>query len=225
MKILALDTSSEFCSAAVLVGAESHQLLERAGQRHSQLLIPMVERVLADAGLALSALDGIAVSVGPGTFTGLRIAASVAQGLAFGADLPVAGVGTLDAIAWSVDADAILVCTDARMGEVYFVAFTRADASLATHVAPCVRPPDAVPVPANGLWHGAGGGFAVHAAALTQRLRSVLSTVNAEARVEARHVASLARARHPDGFVEAPESLVPLYVRDKVALTTAERSS
>ena len=101
MKILAIDTSTEYCSAAVLHGSALASRSERAGQRHSELLLPMIDALLAETGLSLAQLDGVAFGAGPGSFTGLRIACGVAQGLALGADVPVVPVGTLLALAYS----------------------------------------------------------------------------------------------------------------------------
>lgn len=219
MNILALDCSSEFCSAALVLGGDCIQRLEHAGHRHSDLLLPMVSGLLAESGVALARLDGLAVAVGPGSFTSLRIVASVAQGLAFGADLPVAAVGSLDALAFGTGAPRAVVCVDARMQEVYTARYERG----ATDLAPVVLPPDRVPVPESSDWIGAGDGFRVHEAALRARFGGRIARFLPDARSEARHVAALALARHPDGFTAPPDALVPLYVRDKVALTLAER--
>src|SRR5258708_15314143 len=101
MRILAFDASTEICAVALGDGARWAERVEHAGQRHSELLLPMIRALLTEAGLALADLDGIAFGAGPGSFTGLRIACGVAQGLAFGADLPLAGVATLGAMAGS----------------------------------------------------------------------------------------------------------------------------
>ena len=219
LKILALDCSSEYCSAALVLDGEWHQRVEHAGHRHSDLVLPMVSSLLAESGVTLTTLDGLAVAVGPGSFTSLRIVASVAQGLAFGADLPVAAVGSLDALAFGTGAPRVVVCVDARMQEVYTARYVAGRAEL----PPAVLPPDRVPVPDTSDWLGAGDGFRVHEPALRARFGPRVSEFLPDARSEARHVAALALARHPQGFTASPESLVPLYVRDKVALTLAER--
>jgi len=219
LNILALDCSSEFCSAALVLGGECLQRLEHAGHRHSDLLLPMVSSLLAESGVALTRLDGLAIAVGPGSFTSLRIVTSVAQGLAFGADLPVAAVGSLEALACGTGAPRVVVCVDARMHEVYTA---RYDAG-AVDLPPAVLPPDRVPVPDASDWLGAGDGFRVHEAALQARFGGRLIGCLPDARSEARHVATLALARHPQGFTAPPDALVPVYVRDKVALTLAER--
>jgi len=223
LKILALDTSSEHCSAALLLDGQILQRLELAGQRHSQLLLPMVRSLLDEAGVALVALDGIAVAVGPGSFTGLRIAVSAGQGLAFGADLPVAGVGTLEALAWGLDAATAVACIDARMGEVYFAACRREAGRLVTLVGPVVARPEALPDLPAGPVVGGGNAFARHTAALQARWPDAFQQVRSDAVTEARHVAAVAASRHPEGFRDTPGTLLPVYVRDKVALRIDER--
>lgn len=224
MKILALDTSSEHCSAALLLDGDVRQRLELAGQRHSQLLLPMVRSLLAEADLGLADLDGIAVAVGPGSFTGLRIAVSAAQGLAFGAELPVAGVSTLEALAWSLDAPVSVACIDARMGEIYFAACRRdQEGQLLMVAGPVVGPPAALPDLPPGMVVGGGNAFARYAEGLDARWPGALTRIDAAAVTEARHVGALAMARHPGGFTDAPATLLPVYVRDKVALRIDER--
>jgi tRNA threonylcarbamoyladenosine biosynthesis protein TsaB len=223
VKILAIDTSSEHCSCALAIGTEVRQRIELAGQRHSLLLLPMVQSLLDEAGLRLAGLDGVAVAVGPGAFTSLRIGTAVAQGLAFGAGLPVRAVGSLEAIAWGVGRERVLVCTDARMGEVYWAAFERRDGLPLAVVGPAVQPPAALALPSAGWWCGAGNGWRVHADALEGAVGASIAERLPDAVVEARHVATLAMAACPQGFTDAPETLVPVYVRDKVALTVAER--
>ncbi|MEO8040423.1 MAG: tRNA (adenosine(37)-N6)-threonylcarbamoyltransferase complex dimerization subunit type 1 TsaB [Betaproteobacteria bacterium] len=221
MKILALDTSTEYCSAALWLDGEVCQRLEHAGQRHSQLLLPMVDALLVEAGLVLGRLDALAAAVGPGSFTGLRIATAVGQGLAFGADLPVVPVGTLDALAEGGGANDMVACIDARMNEVYIAAFRRGAQGVDAVLAPALAYPDALPDLPSGQWVGCGNGFdrfGDRMAACWPQVRIVH-----DRHPEARHVAALAAARFLAGERHPPEALVPLYVRDKVALSTAER--
>ena len=224
MNILALDTSTEHCSVALLAGGEVLQRLEHAGQRHSERLLPMVQALLAESGLPLTALEGLACTVGPGSFTGLRIATSVAQGLAFGAGLPVIPVGTLETLAAGARAPRVIACLDARMGQVYAAAFAFEPGCVSPRVelAPCVCAPPDLQRPAGQGWVGCGSGFARHAEALDAAL-GALDAVEPARVPEARWAARLAAARLAAGERHAPEALVPVYLRDKVALTRAER--
>jgi len=221
LKILALDTSTEYCSAALWLDGEERQCLEHAGQRHSQLLLPMVDRLLAEAGLTVRRLDGIAAAIGPGSFTGLRIATAVGQGLAFGAGLPVVPVGTLAALAEGCDAPQVATALDARMGEVYFGAFRRSAAGIEPVIEPTLAAPEAVPSLPVGRWVACGVGFDRFGAALTARLGPI--EILHDRHPEARFVARFAARRLAAGERHEADALVPLYLRDKVALTTAER--
>jgi tRNA threonylcarbamoyladenosine biosynthesis protein TsaB len=197
----------------------------------------MVDELLGEAGWTLGALDGIAASIGPGAFTGVRITVAAAQGLAFGADLPVVGVSTLEALAFAIladgdapDADASGVrhavsCLDARMGEVYWARYVRdAGGGLLTTCAPAVGAPASVWVPAEVPHLGAGRGFSAHPE--LQRLSGLCVTAAASrALPHARAVAALGARRFAGGGGIDPADLLPLYVRDNVALTTAERGA
>jgi len=221
LKILALDTSTEYCSAALWIDGEVRQRLEHAGQRHSQLLLPMVDGLLDESGLSLRGIDVVAAAIGPGSFTGLRIATAVGQGLAFGADLPVIPVGTLDALACASQAERVATALDARMGELYFAAFRRVPHGTETVVAPMLVSPESLPDLPGGDWLGCGNGFDRLGARIAQRLPAVL--VQMDCHPEARHVAAIAATRFSAGERYPAEALVPMYVRDKVALTMAER--
>ena len=186
----------------------------------------MVESVLEEAEMGLSMLDGIAASIGPGAFTGVRITVAVAQGLAFGARLPVAAVTTLEALALKVmrsGADRALACLDARMGEVYWGCFA-ADSALGVRAlsSAAVGPPQSVVLPEPGIYQGTGRGFAAHPS-----LRSLAGvTLNADEALmlpDARECARLGALRLARGGGLDPADLKPLYLRDKVALTEAER--
>src|SRR5690606_25113450 len=121
MKILAIDTATERCSVALCVGARWIERAVDTARGHAEIVLPMVEQVLEEAGVRLAELAGIAYGRGPGAFTGVRIAIGVVQGLAYGADLPTVGISNLAAVAQQVAAPGarILVCMDARMSEVY----------------------------------------------------------------------------------------------------------
>lgn len=227
MKILALDTSTELCSVALAIdgGMLSHAVM--AGNRHSELLLPMVAELLADAGWGLGELDGIAYGRGPGSFTGLRIGCGAAQGLAFGADLPVLGIVTLaamaeethDVLAQGDEPTNVLACLDARMHEVYVAAYRCATGGVEEVMPPTVMPPQALVLPEGGGWVGCGNGFATYPDLLKGRLADVRPDIHPHAR----SVARLALPRFLAGEGRPAESAEPLYIRDKVALKTCER--
>lgn len=223
MNILALDASTEHCSAAVwrdgvLFGREA-----RAGQSHSEMLIAMADAALAEAGLKLPALSGIAFGAGPGSFTGLRVACAVAQGLAFPADIPLAGIGTLQAMAAGCGAESVICCLDARMGEVYHAAYRREGGILVEVSAPRVCSPEAVPELPAARWTACGSGFVAYGEALRQRYGAILEDVVADLVPQARDIAQLAAPLFAAGGGVRADMAAPLYVRDRVALKTSER--
>ena len=226
MRVLALDTATEACSVALLSGDEFISRSAEGGRSHAQLVLEMVEAVLAEAEVSLSMLDGIAASIGPGAFTGVRISVAVAQGLAFGAGLRVVPVGTLEALAFQAvqsGGQLALACLDARMGEVYWGCFA---ADLARGlIASCpasVGPPESVVLPAPGAYRGIGRGFGAYPA-LAALPGLELDPKDSTALPNAREFARLGalRLQRKEGI--DPADLSPLYLRDKVALTEAER--
>lgn len=225
MKILALDTSTEYCSVALWRDGAVDAREAHAGQRHSELLLPMVDELLGRHGLAAKDLDGIAFGEGPGSFTGLRIGCGVTQGLAFGAGLPVVGVSTLLALAEAAGAARAVCCLDARMGEIYHAAYAQSGPDWRTvHLPSLCAPEDAPPLPA-GAWTGCGGGFAAHDAALRGRYGGQLSAIMPEVFPHARDIARLAAREFEAGRAVAAERAVPVYLRDRVALKTHERTA
>ncbi|MGH8702780.1 MAG: tRNA (adenosine(37)-N6)-threonylcarbamoyltransferase complex dimerization subunit type 1 TsaB [Burkholderiales bacterium] len=223
MKILALETSTEYCSVALWRDGDVDAREARAGQRHSELLLPMVEALLERHGLGLKGLDGIAFGEGPGSFTGLRIGCGVTQGLAFGASLPVVGVSTLLALAEAARSGRAVCCLDARMGEIYHAAYARSDAGWEAVHAPSLCAPAQAPLLPAGAWTGCGSGFATHDAALRERYTGRLSAIMPEVFPHARDIARLAAREFEAGRTVSAEQAVPVYLRDRVALKTAER--
>jgi tRNA threonylcarbamoyladenosine biosynthesis protein TsaB len=227
MRIPAFDTSTEACTVALGDGSRWAERTEQAGSRHSELLLPMIQALLDEAGIALPQLDGIAFGAGPGSFTGLRIGCGVAQGLALGADLPIVGVTSLEAMAEAAHTTHgwthVVTALDARMQEVYFAAFEREDEAWRTRIEPCVLAPPAVPVP-DGRWNGAGNGFAIYPA-LRERLASGLSACDEGALPSAIAIGNLALPRFAAGKGVAASDAAPLYVRHRVALTGEQRAA
>jgi tRNA threonylcarbamoyladenosine biosynthesis protein TsaB len=224
LKLLAFDTASEWCSAALLIDGAVRFRAVHAGQKHSELLTPMLAELLAEAGLHYRQLDGLAFGCGPGSFTGLRIASGVAQGLALGSDLPVLGVSTLEALAEEAGEGAaeVLACLDARMNEVYAGLYRREADGWRALAGPVVCPPQSVPLPESAPCIGAGPGFAAYPA-LRERMQGRLAGIVADAIPHARAIARLAAPRFAAGEFGAPETAEPHYVRNKVALKVSER--
>lgn len=225
MKLLALDTSTEHCSVALWRDGAVDARAVLAGQRHSQLLLPMVDELLERHELTVAGLDGIAFGQGPGSFTGLRIACGVTQGLAFGAGLPVVGVGTLLAMAAATGARRVVCCLDARMGEIYHAVYTNGDAGWETVHAPNLCAPGAAALPPAGRWTGCGSGFSAYGAVLEERHAGRLSAIMPDIFPHARDIARLAVREFEAGRTLAAEQALPVYIRDKVALTTHERTA
>lgn len=223
MNLLALDTSTEFCSVALLLGATTTYREVHAVQRHSELVLPMIGELLSAAGLVPAQLDGVAFGAGPGSFTGLRIACGVAQGLAFGADLPVIPVGTLAALAEESGASQVIACIDARMGEVYHGVYRRDGAQWIEVSAPIVCKAVEAPAVSGEGWVGAGSGFGAYRDALQQHYANNLVRADATLHPHARAIARLAMPVLMAGGGLPAEKAKPLYVRDKVALKMHEQ--
>jgi tRNA threonylcarbamoyladenosine biosynthesis protein TsaB len=226
MRLLAIDTSTEALSIALLTEqGTSERGLETAREQAEQIL-SLIDAVLGEAGVRLSQLDGIVAGVGPGSFTGVRISVAVAQGLAYGAGLPVVPVTSLEALAFPLietGADRVIACLDARMGEIYWGCFAadpvrglRALGTLQVAAADRVR------LPSIDRYRGVGRGFTAYPelaalAGVEVDARSVAMLPNAA------DMARLGALRLAAGAGVDPAALKPEYVRDKVALTEAER--
>jgi len=226
MRVLAVDTATEACSVALVSGDEAICRFAEGGLAHAQQVLGMVEAVLAEAGVSLSMLDGIAASIGPGAFTGVRISVAVAQGLAFGAGLRVVPVTTLEALAFQVmglGAGAVLACLDARMGEVYWGCLTPDPARGVGWSCPAsVGPPEIVILPTPGTYRGIGRGFGAYPG-LAALPGLTLDPKDSRALPNAREFAALGALRLALEEGLDPADLTPSYLRDKVALTEAER--
>jgi tRNA threonylcarbamoyladenosine biosynthesis protein TsaB len=220
-RLLAIDTSGETCSAALLCGADLVQTLEFAPRRHGDLILAMMARLLGEAGLTLGALDALAFGRGPGSFTGVRIATAVVQGAAFGAGLGVIGVSTLAALAQGQyrlsGHRRILTALDARMGELYWGCYAVGEEGLAEPAGPeLVVSPAAVPLPEGTAWYGTGSGFGAYPGELGRVLGPVLIGTDPGRTCEAADMARLAEAALQRGEAVAPELALPVYLRDRV---------
>ncbi|HEX7992094.1 MAG TPA: tRNA (adenosine(37)-N6)-threonylcarbamoyltransferase complex dimerization subunit type 1 TsaB [Stenotrophomonas sp.] len=229
MKLLAFETATEACSVALYVDGQVLERFEVAPRRHAELSLPWAEQLLAEAGIARSELDAIALSRGPGAFTGVRLAIAIAQGIALALDRPLLPVSTLQALALRAPTDAprVLACIDARMGELYAARYLRdADGELQLQERELLVAPEAVQLPADdSVWAGVGTGFAAGEGVLSARLQSRLSSADAQALPSAADVLKIAVPAMLRGEAIAPELVQPAYLRDNVALTLVEQQA
>ena len=222
MKILAIETATEACSAALYINGEISECYQVAPRQHAELILSMMDQLLAEAELKLSQLDALAFGRGPGSFTGVRIATGVIQGAAFGAQLPVVPVSTLAALAQShyriSGAHRILPAFDARMNEIYWAAYEVAADNLVTLVGiEQVATPDLVTLPEGDDWWGVGTGWATYSEILTRRMEERLAGIKGDLLCHAQDVAQLAVRGYKAGEAVAAEFALPVYLRDQVA--------
>ncbi|MEW6354149.1 MAG: tRNA (adenosine(37)-N6)-threonylcarbamoyltransferase complex dimerization subunit type 1 TsaB [Pseudomonadota bacterium] len=221
MNILALDTSTEACSAALLTDNGINERFEIAPRGHAMLILPMLEQLLREAGLTLRQIDAVAFGRGPGAFTGVRIAASVAQGVAFGAELPVIAVSSLAALAQGALRERgmrrVAAAIDARMGEVYFAAYqSNLEHLMELRGDEGIYPPRQAPLLEGEGWFAAGSGWLAHGAALREHLAGHIGAVDAARYPHAQDVARLAATQLKQGLVVDAEQALPVYLRNEV---------
>jgi tRNA threonylcarbamoyladenosine biosynthesis protein TsaB len=222
MNLLAVETSTELCSVALLRDGELFVLEALAENRHSDLLVPMLRQVLDRARLAPRQMDAFAFGQGPGSFTGLRIACGIVQGMAYAAEKPVVPVPTLLALAEQTNESRVVAALDARMGEAYVAAYARHDADWDEVIAPRLAGAQGLPSLPGRRWAATGSGFDRHAwlrdayrESIEMRFEGDLPRAGAIARIAARRLGR--------GAGVPAEKAAPLYLRDKVALTSEER--
>jgi len=229
--ILAIETSTQVCSVAVLSEERCEAARSAAGLGHSELVLEMVDQVLQRAGFGLEKCAAVAFGAGPGSFTGLRIACSVAQGLAWGRDLPVVAVSTLAAMAEQCRCENIgnfsagtrvLSAQDARMGEIYWSLLEWDGVGWTEVVGPSLSTPESLAAAADPIVaYGCGNAFGQFA----DHLAGMVGTVCAPDHPDAAAVAVLGRAQYAAGLAVPAAQAAPLYVRDRVAFTSAEREA
>ena len=219
MRLLALDTATEACSAAIFRDGVVDERYEVMGRGHAGRLLSMADELLRAAGIAVTDLDAIAFGRGPGGFTGLRIAAGVAQGLAAGIGKPVLPVSDLAAVAAagarSSGAGRVLACMDARMGQVYWAAFDCGGRAPVAVTEEHLSDPEGVTLPEGKAWFAAGHGFGAYPA-LATRLQSRLSGVDASLLPRASDIARMAALDLEAGKGVAANRAVPVYLRNEV---------
>ncbi len=230
MKILAIETATEACSAALLIDDEVVEQYQLAPRQHTKLILPMMDDLLNQAGIQLNQLDALAFGRGPGAFTGVRIAAGVIQGAAFGADLPVVPVSTLAALAQQgldcCEDRLAFAALDARMAEVYWGVYQRGADGLAKLVgSEAVVIADNVEIPGHdvGTGIGIGMGWDTYREDLSLRLGARIIQIQAQRYPKAAEIARLSVPAFEQGEAVPAEKALPVYLRDKVAKKRSER--
>lgn len=221
MKLLAIETATESCSAALLLNDEVFSLSEVAPRRHNEIILSMCEQVLAQGQTSLSQLEAIAFGRGPGAFTGLRLAASVTQGIALGQDLPVVPVSSLAALAQQAFEEnkktQVLSCIDARMQEIYYGYYKASDLQIMELVGEeKVVPPKNIEVKVSNDCYGVGSGWLPYAQLLREKIGATLS-YDASLFPQAEYVAKLAKVYFEQGESVTAVEALPVYLRDNVA--------
>ncbi|PKO46047.1 MAG: tRNA (adenosine(37)-N6)-threonylcarbamoyltransferase complex dimerization subunit type 1 TsaB [Betaproteobacteria bacterium HGW-Betaproteobacteria-4] len=224
MQILALETSTELGSCALWRDGVVSERICPTGRSHSETLLPLVRELLAEAGLTVGQLDAIAFGVGPGAFTGLRVACGAAQGLAVAANLPLVPVSSLETMAVQAGGERVLALLDARMGEVYSGSYQLIDGAYRLLGEIRVSAPDAVLLPGEPGWLACGNAIAAYPV-LAGRLDAAGIPAQAGIVPTAAAVVRLAAPRAGRGEGIDAALAAPLYIRDKVAKTVAERLS
>jgi tRNA threonylcarbamoyladenosine biosynthesis protein TsaB len=227
MKLVALDTSTEACSVAVSSDGDVYARFELAPREHTRLMLPMLESVLAEAGISIAQLDAIAFGRGPGSFTGVRIAASIAQGLALSHDLPMVPISTLMALAQAAKrlhgSNKVMTAIDARMQEVYWSCFELEHGLMRAYSEECVCKPGAVDIPEPERWDAAGSGWKTYREVLEGRAGDRLAQCYADLFPSAEDIARLAERDFVSGCAVDVADAVPVYLRDNVARKRGEK--
>ena len=217
--LLALDTATEACSVALLHNGQVFSRYAVIPRLHAQSILPMISEVLAEAGIAKTAIEAIAFGRGPGAFTGLRIAVGVVQGLAFALELPVLPVSNLAAIAQRAcrehGVSQVAVAIDARMDEVYWGCFTLVNGEVSLQGMEAVVAPEGAQLPRNaqGDWFAAGTGWQAYA----ERIAAPVSAKDAQLLPHAADILTLAKGMWQRGESIAAQAAQPIYLRDQVA--------
>jgi len=230
VKILAIETATEACSAALLIDDEVIEQYQLAPRQHTKLILPMMDALLQQAGLALTQMDALAFGRGPGAFTGVRIAAGVIQGAAFGADLPVVPVSTLAALAQQglecCEDPLAFAALDARMAEVYWGIYRRGPDGLAELVgSEAVTAADYVEISDDDVnaGMGIGMGWETYREDLSHRLGPRITQIQAQRYPKAAEIVRLSVSAFQQGQAVPAEKALPVYLRDKVAKKRLER--
>ena len=230
MKLLALDTATEACSAALYIDGEIIHKYEIAPRQHSNLLLPMVDALVKEAGIKKSELDALAFGRGPGSFMGVRIATGITQGIAYSLSLPVVPVSSLAAIAMVAHNETgenfIASAIDARMNEVYWGCYEITSSSTLRLInEEAVLPPECIELPdsSSHQWTGAGTGWGAYQKLMQPVVGHSIQSVLPECLPSAQAIATIAVSMLENGESVSASEAVPVYLRNNVAKTIKER--
>ena len=227
MKLLAVETATEACSAALYIDGVISERFELAARHHTKLILPMIDELMSEAGLKPKDLDALAFGRGPGSFTGIRIATGVIQGIAFGADLPVVPVSTLAALAQDFfdrhSENVAFTAMDARMDEIFWGVYQRDAEGFANLLGKEVVTPAALCVVPDLTGAGCGSGWGVYNDILKNKLAGRLSFIESEILPRASAIARLGVRGFNQGLAVGVEQAMPVYLRDNVAKKESER--
>ena len=225
MKLLAIDTATEACAVGLAVDGGHYTRFELTPRRHTECVLPWCDELLAEAGIGKRDLDAIAVGIGPGAFTGVRLAVSLAQGMALALDLPLVPVSSLACIAQAQNHDGpIAVLMDARMGECYAGFYQKTDGIVAAIAPERLLKPEHIELPFAGDWIGVGSALSSYATQLPPELMATFKQIDSSCLPQPEALLQLAEHGIRNGAAVAPERIEPAYLRDKVALTIDERA-
>ncbi len=218
MKLLAFDASSPACSCALYLDGEITERYKIAPRQHAALILPMADELLTEAGLKPIELEGIAFGRGPGSFTGLRIASGVAQGIAFAADIPVAPISSLATLAQAAyiekGAQKVFAAIDARMSEVYWGMYIiDKQGIMRCEGEESVSAPHHISLPSTEDWYGVGSAWTIYADILAKKCGL---SQEGESYPQARAMIPLALAAFAEGQIVNAENALPVYLRNKV---------
>ncbi len=219
MKILAIDTATEACSAALTIDGDVLEKYEVAPRKHAELILPLVDGLLAEAELKLASLDALAFGRGPGAFTGVRIATGVIQGLAYAAELPVIPVSTLAAMAQgaSSKSNTIISAIDARMGEIYWGMYSFNDNGIVSPLSEeQISNPALLEIETSSTCFGVGTGWGTYEDVLTKKLGGKLTGFDPVCFPHARDILTIATKELELGNSVSAAEALPVYLRNKV---------
>jgi tRNA threonylcarbamoyladenosine biosynthesis protein TsaB len=221
MKLLALDTSTEACSCALWVNGILTERTALALRQHAELILPMIDELLMEAGLTPTQLDALAVSQGPGSFTGVRMACGIAQGIAFALNIPIIPLSSLAVLAQAaymeLGAQRVLATIDARMNEVYYGYYSLNAQGIMQRIgSEAVIAPEKIELPTGDQWYGVGSGWTTYHKQLQTRLATYLQDYQIDRYPQARAMLPFALIAHSQKEYVSAEQLLPVYLRNRV---------